>query len=114
MISVIIVFVQCSPTEKLWDASIEGTCWDPAVFDDFNYWVSAYTTMTDIILAIVPIGAFWNLQMRFSKKLSVCIMMGLTLLSAVVTIVKATYLHLFTDKVDPRRSSRVSQSFPLK
>ncbi|KAK1144215.1 hypothetical protein N8T08_005628 [Aspergillus melleus] len=101
MVSVFIVFLQCRPTQKLWDASIDGTCWDPAVFDDFSYWVSAYTTMTDIILAIVPIQSFWNLQMGSSKKLSVYIMMGLTLLSAIVTIVKATYLHLFTDKVDP-------------
>ncbi|KAJ6124149.1 hypothetical protein N7471_011466 [Penicillium samsonianum] len=29
-------------------------------------------------------------------------MMGLTLLSAIVTIVKATYLNLFTDHTDPR------------
>ncbi|PLB54861.1 hypothetical protein P170DRAFT_323097, partial [Aspergillus steynii IBT 23096] len=101
MISVFVVFLQCSPTQKLWNHSVEGRCWDPSVFDDFSYWVSAYTTLTDIVLAVVPIGAFWKLQMPFSKKLTVCVMMGLTLLSAIVTIVKATYLHLFTDKVDP-------------
>ncbi|KAJ5968906.1 hypothetical protein N7501_005154 [Penicillium viridicatum] len=39
--------------------------------------------------------------MPFSTRLSVCIMMGLTLLSAIVTIVKATYLKLFTDHTDP-------------
>ncbi|OJJ88711.1 uncharacterized protein ASPGLDRAFT_42285 [Aspergillus glaucus CBS 516.65] len=101
IVSVFVVFLQCSPTDKLWNASLPGTCWDPSVFNDYSYWVSAYTTMTDIVLAIMPISAFWNLQMRFPKKLSVCIMMGLTLLSAIVTIVKATYLHLFTDKTDP-------------
>ncbi|CAI7616447.1 unnamed protein product [Penicillium palitans] len=101
MISVFIVFFQCKPTEKMWNASIEGTCWSPDVFNDFSYLVSAYTTMTDIILAIVPISAFWKLQMPFSTRLSVCIMMGLTLLSAIVTIVKATYLKLFTDHTDP-------------
>lgn len=102
MISVFIVFFQCKPTAKMWNASIEGTCWSTDVFNDFSYLVSAYTTITDIILAIVPISAFWKLQMPFSTRLSVCIMMGLTLLSTIVTIVKATYLKLFTDHTDPR------------
>ncbi|KAL4882707.1 hypothetical protein BJY04DRAFT_38753 [Aspergillus karnatakaensis] len=101
LISVILIFAQCRPTAALWDHSIAGDCWPQSVFYDFNYWVSAYTTMTDIVLAIVPISVFWRLQMKRGTKVGVCIMMGLTLLSAVVTIVKATYLHLFTDAEDP-------------
>ncbi|KAL4807932.1 hypothetical protein BDV18DRAFT_159141 [Aspergillus unguis] len=101
MVSVFLIFLQCTPTAALWDHTIDGTCWDQAIFYDFSYFVSAYTTVTDIILAIVPITVFWKLQMRPSTKISVCIMMGLTLLSAIVTIVKATYLPLFTDVEDP-------------
>ncbi|KAJ5370133.1 uncharacterized protein N7496_006225 [Penicillium cataractarum] len=101
MISVFIVFFQCKPTAKLWNHSLEGTCWSSDIFDDFSYWVSAYTTMTDFVLAIVPINAFWKLQMPTSTKVGVCVMMGLTMLSAIVTIIKATYLHLFTDHIDP-------------
>lgn len=103
-ISVLIVFLQCRPTEKLWNTSVEGKCLNPNVLNDFSYWLSAYTTMTDIVLAVVPITAFWKLQMKFWTKLGLCIMMGLTLLSAIVTMTKATYLHLFTDHVDPRMS----------
>ncbi|KFY43096.1 hypothetical protein V495_04169 [Pseudogymnoascus sp. VKM F-4514 (FW-929)] len=101
MASIFIIFLQCKPTEALWNPAVAGKCWDAAVFNDFSYWVSAYTTMTDIVLAVVPIAAFWKLQMPFATKLGVCIMMGLTLLSAIVTIIKATYLHLFTDRTDP-------------
>ncbi|RAO64996.1 uncharacterized protein BHQ10_001008 [Talaromyces amestolkiae] len=103
MISAVLVFVQCKPTAILWDPRLlsEGSCWSADVFNDFTYWVSAYTTMTDIVLAIVPVTVFWKLQMRTSTKVAVCIMMSLTLLSAIVTIVKATYLHLFTDHTDP-------------
>ncbi|KAL4949631.1 hypothetical protein BDW69DRAFT_173915, partial [Aspergillus filifer] len=101
IISVILIFAQCKPTAALWDHTIQGQCWPQHIFYDFMYWTSAYTTMTDIILAIVPITVFWKLQMRRSTKIGVCIMMGLTLLSAVVTIVKATYLPLFTDVEDP-------------
>lgn len=108
LISVIIIFVQCKPTATLWNPSINGECWDPSIFYDFSYWVSAFTTFTDIVLAVVPISVFWKLQMRTSTKLGVCILMGLTLLSAIVTIIKATYLHLFTDHLDPRKIHSLS------
>ncbi|KAL5003013.1 hypothetical protein BDV10DRAFT_64999 [Aspergillus recurvatus] len=102
MASVFLIFLQCKPTAALWDHTIaDATCWDQAIFYDFSYWVSAYTTLTDIVLAVVPITVFWKLQMRRSTKVGVCIMMSLTLLSAIVTIVKATYLPLFTDVEDP-------------
>ncbi|KAL4902914.1 hypothetical protein BDW74DRAFT_180213 [Aspergillus multicolor] len=102
MVSIFLIFLQCKPTAVLWDHTLtDATCWDERIFYDFSYWVSAYTTMTDIILAVVPISVFWKLQMRPGTKIGVCIMMGLTLLSAIVTIVKATYLPLFTDREDP-------------
>jgi hypothetical protein len=103
LVSVVLIFLQCTPTRMLWDPfTPNGKCWPPEVFNDFNYLVSAYTTLTDIVLAVVPISVVRKLQMPFWTKLGVCIMMGLTLLSAIVTIVKATYLHLFTDRTDPR------------
>jgi hypothetical protein len=103
MVSIFIIFLQ-------WNPSIPGKCWNSDVFNDYSYWVSAYTTFTDIVLAVVPISVFWKLQMPFSTKLGVCIMMGLTLVSAIVTIIKATYLHLFTDRTDPRKSKHSSYS----
>lgn len=110
MISAVLIFVQCNLTAILWDPRLfpHGSCWSLNVFNDFTYWVSAYTTMTDFILAIVPVTVFWKLQMRTSTEVAVCIMMSLTLLSAIVTIVKATYLHMFTDHSDPRESSLLS------
>ncbi|KAJ5542362.1 hypothetical protein N7461_008365 [Penicillium sp. DV-2018c] len=101
MVSVFLVFFQCNPASTPWDLAAGGTCWSPDVLDGFLYWVSAWTTVTDIILAIVPISAFLKLQMPYSTKASICVMMGLTLLSAIVTIVKAVYLKLFSDHTDP-------------
>lgn len=63
--SIFIIFLQCTPTQALWNPSIAGKCWDAAVFNDFSYWDSAYTTMTDVVLAIVPISVFWRLKMAF-------------------------------------------------
>lgn len=50
----------------------------------------------------MPIRVFWSLQLSMRTKLSLCAMMSLTLLSAIVTCVKATYLWLFTGAADPR------------
>ncbi|KAM0816104.1 putative Integral membrane protein [Seiridium cardinale] len=93
-LSVLILFLMCQPVEYLWDKSLGGSCWSASVMNDFSYWLSAYTAFTDIVLAIIPIVAFWKLQMRLRIKLGVCIMMGLTLISAIFTIIKATYLRL--------------------
>ncbi|KAL4770668.1 hypothetical protein BDW60DRAFT_208764 [Aspergillus nidulans var. acristatus] len=63
MVSIFLIFLQCKPTAVLWDHTItDAACYDQAVFYDFSYW-SARTrvTMTDIILAIVPITVFWKL-----------------------------------------------------
>ncbi|KAH8673428.1 hypothetical protein BX600DRAFT_433057 [Xylariales sp. PMI_506] len=99
--SVMVVFLQCHPTERLWNPTVDGYCLSPNVLNDYSYFLSSFTILTDVVLAIVPISVFWKLQMRQSTKIGLCIMMGLTMLSAIVTIVKATYLYLFTDKSDP-------------
>ncbi|KAM5353596.1 hypothetical protein ACJ41O_000246 [Fusarium nematophilum] len=100
-VSVVIIFVQCQPTKYLWDQSIDGSCWSPDVFNYSSYVVSAVTALTDLVLAVVPIHAFWKLQMKRQEKLEITFMLGLTLLSAIFTIVKATELHRFNDRVDP-------------
>ena len=104
MLIVVLIFCQCRPVQMMWDPSVQGTCWNPDIFNGYSYFVSAYTTLTDIILAIVPITVLWKLQMPKSTKIGICIMMAMTLLSAIVTLVKACYLHLFTDRTDPRMS----------
>jgi hypothetical protein len=102
MIAVVLAFAQCTPTQKLWEKTMPGSCWSPNVLNYFSYWLCAYTTLTDVVLAIVPVASFWNLQMKRSTKIGLCILMSMTMLSAVVTIIKGTYLHLFTDTIDPR------------
>jgi hypothetical protein len=105
MITVVLAFAQCRPTQKLWEKTMAGTCWDPRILNNFSYWLCAYTTFTDVVLAVVPIAAFWDLQMKRSTKMGLSVLMGMTMLSAVVTIVKGSYLYLFIDMTDPRKLS---------
>ncbi|XEV00156.1 hypothetical protein FSHL1_005443 [Fusarium sambucinum] len=101
VISVVIIFAQCRPTKMLWDQSAKGKCWSPDVFNHSSYVVSSFTVLTDLVLAVVPIHAFWKLQVKRQEKLEITFMLGLTFLSAVFTIIKATYLYTFNDRTDP-------------
>ncbi|KPM39843.1 hypothetical protein AK830_g6747 [Neonectria ditissima] len=112
-VSVIIIFIQCQPTKYLWDQSTEGSCWSSDVFNYSSYVVSVFTAFTDLVLAVIPIHAFWKLQLKLHEKLEISFMLGLTLLSALFTIVKATYLHLFTDRVDPLVWGLVEQNIVI-
>ncbi|KAJ4022188.1 hypothetical protein NW766_001221 [Fusarium irregulare] len=101
LISVVIIFAQCRPTRMLWDQEAKGECWSPDVFNHSSYVVSSFTVLTDLVLAIVPIHAFWKLQLKRQEKIEITFMLGLTFLSAVFTIIKATYLNTFNDRTDP-------------
>ncbi|KAM0387455.1 hypothetical protein ACHAQC_010664 [Fusarium culmorum] len=101
VISIVIIFAQCRPTRMLWDQSAKGECWNPGVFNRSSYVVSSFTVLTDLVLAVVPIHAFWKLQLKRQEKLEITFMLGLTFLSAIFTIIKATYLYTFNDRTDP-------------
>ncbi|KAJ5870390.1 hypothetical protein N7455_005331 [Penicillium solitum] len=66
----------------------------------FPFNIGAFS-FPNISIAILIVHLLDPNPLRARLLLSVCIMMGLTLLSAIVTIVKATYLKLFTDHTDP-------------
>lgn len=83
------------------DQEAKGEFWSPDVFPHSSYVVSSFTVLTDLVLAIVPIHAFWKLQLKRQDKLEITFMLGLTLLSAVFTIIKATYLSTFNNRTDP-------------
>lgn len=103
IVAIAIAFAQCHPTQELWEKTLLGSCWSPDVLNYFSYWLCAYTTLTDFVLAIIPVSTFWKLQMPRSERIRLCVLMSMTMLSAIVTIVKGTYLPLFTDTTDPCR-----------
>lgn len=107
IISVISKYVKCRVTEALWhlsddgdgDGDGDGGC-DNKIFNYTFYAANCFTIFTDIVLAIVPIHAFWKLQMELQKKLEVTFLLGLTFLSAVFTIIKVYYVCKFFDTQD--------------
>ncbi|OTB02432.1 hypothetical protein M426DRAFT_322709 [Hypoxylon sp. CI-4A] len=92
-ISCVLLFVQCTPSEYLWNPTIPAHCFPPGLMSRYSYFVGSFTAMTDIVLAVVPIASFWTLQLPRKTKISLCLVMGCTLFAAICAIVKTTYLN---------------------
>ncbi|KAI1398504.1 hypothetical protein F4819DRAFT_468438 [Hypoxylon fuscum] len=99
-ISCVLLFVQCKPSEYLWNPVIPAHCFPPGTMSRYSYFVGSLTAFTDIVLAIVPIASFWNLQLPKKTKVSLCLVMGCTLFAAICAIVKTTYLNELEDLDD--------------
>lgn len=98
----IIIFVQCSPSEKLWDTKVEGTCWDPHIQIDYAVFAGcmfpslltlefhcavltfapdlAWSAAMDFVLAVFPWLLIWQLQMKRVEKFGVGVAMSLGIL----------------------------------
>ncbi|KAI1778659.1 hypothetical protein F4818DRAFT_306297 [Hypoxylon cercidicola] len=99
-ISCVLLFVQCTPSEYLWNPIVPAHCFPPGTMSRYSYFVGSFTAFTDIVLAIVPIASFWNLQLPKKTKVSLCLVMGCTLFAAICAIVKTTYLNELEDLDD--------------
>ncbi|MCJ1432412.1 hypothetical protein MMC27_001768 [Xylographa pallens] len=99
-ISCVILFTQCTPTASLWDPAVSGTCLPSSVITGYSYFVGAYSAFTDIFLAVIPIAAFWKLQMKLKTKIGLGLLMGMTSIAAIAAIVKTTKLYELADVMD--------------
>lgn len=116
-VSCILLFAQATPTEYLWNPTIGGKLnYSSSALTSYSYFVGcklhglsirdtsetmpAYTAMTDIILAIVPIAAFWKLTLKTKTKVGLSFLMACTLFAAICAIVKTTKLNELADLAD--------------
>ncbi|KAF5021868.1 hypothetical protein F66182_6095 [Fusarium sp. NRRL 66182] len=101
VMAIILMFVQCRPIKKLWLRDTPGTCFDQKVFNYSFYVHACYTTFAAFVLAVVPIRAFWKLQMKRQEKVEVTLLLGFTFTGAIFSVVKACYLTKFYNRLDP-------------
>ena len=96
----VVVFVQCRPVQKLWNPTIQGECWRSNVTiaaGDFN---GAVSTLSDWVLATLPIFFLWNVQMSSKLKAVICCLMGMGFFSGICTIVRTVYYqNIYTEDV---------------
>ncbi|KAI0114298.1 integral membrane protein [Nemania sp. FL0031] len=93
---VIITFSQCTPVTFLWDrvgSGFQGTCWSPAIQQDYGYFQGAFSAFSDLVLALFPISIIWNLKIPFHSKLIIAFLMSLGILATVAAAVKTVELR---------------------
>ena len=101
VIQAFLTFYQCQNPEALWNPVLAKTtyCWNPSVQANFAIYTSSQSTQDmvgrkisadsdetgwnvamDFILALFPVSIVYSLQIATSKKIAICILLGLGLL----------------------------------
>ncbi|OXV05604.1 hypothetical protein Egran_06628 [Elaphomyces granulatus] len=88
LITLTVILTQCTPISKVWDASVPGYCADVSRIRDYNYVQGSLSALCDFILALYPITFLWELQLKRSVKIGLCMLMGLGILPGICAICK--------------------------
>ncbi|ETS77661.1 hypothetical protein PFICI_09723 [Pestalotiopsis fici W106-1] len=80
----VFLFIQCSPTEKNWDKSIEGICLPDSTMIGIEYFVSSYSAFLDLFLAIFPAPFIMRLNMPLRTRLAVSGALGLGVFASII------------------------------
>ncbi|VUC25086.1 unnamed protein product [Clonostachys rosea] len=99
-------FAKCTPTEKVWDSSVPGTCWNKQKLTKYQLFAAYYSAILDFVLAFLPWKILMGLTMRRREKLGVALAMSLGAIAGICAIVKAVLVVNMTspdityDRVD--------------
>ncbi|KAI9931469.1 hypothetical protein ASPWEDRAFT_398146 [Aspergillus wentii DTO 134E9] len=99
-LTAILYFAQCSNPARLWDFSIEATCWSPDVVTHLALFAGAYSGLMDLVLAMLPWWVIWKLQMKRREKTGIAIAMSLGVFAAATAFVKTSYLPNLSKQSD--------------
>lgn len=79
-IDAVMQFTQCTPVDRTWDLSVEGTCWDSSIVISYTIFAGAWSAFLDFALAIIPWLVFWDVKMRTPEKIGLIVAMSLGVL----------------------------------
>ena len=98
---------QCTPIGESW--AIENPlqsskCIDILAFDSFN---SAWSSLEDVVIWVLPMPVIWKLKVPFSRKLGLWTLVAISFISVVCAIVRLASLVIWMRSVD------ISWNYPL-
>ncbi|WYZ42704.1 hypothetical protein EsH8_VI_000403 [Colletotrichum jinshuiense] len=101
-VSALLFWIGCEPLERRWKPFSEGTCYDLKWVVTFSVFVSVYSGLLDLALAVIP----WLILMRpqpeeqssgliLSKKekIGVSVALSMGVLAGIAAFVKASYMR---------------------
>lgn len=109
----VFLFIQCSPTEKNWDKTVEGICLPEGTMIGIEYFVSSYSAFLDLFLAVFPAPFIMRLNMPLRTRLAVSGALGLGVFASIIQGYKLSIMGAsfeYTDK-DPTCKSILSFFF---
>ncbi|KAI1381066.1 hypothetical protein F4677DRAFT_440283 [Hypoxylon crocopeplum] len=89
-VSVVLRWLQCQPTRRIWDGEAGGTCWNRELILGFTILAAAYSAFLDFVLAVLPWPIIIKLQIRTSEKIGISVAMSMGVCAGVTAIVKCT------------------------
>jgi hypothetical protein len=95
-LAALLPWVSCTPVQKVWDLTVDGTCWDPHIVMYYHIFSSSYSAAMDFVLAFLPWKFIWNLQMKRNEKLGVGVALSMGIFAGITAIIKTVHLPLFT------------------
>ncbi|KAF7520624.1 hypothetical protein G7054_g12708 [Neopestalotiopsis clavispora] len=99
----VFLFIQCSPTEKNWDKTVDGICLPEGTMIGIEYFVSSYSAFLDLFLAVFPAPFIMRLNMPLRTRLAVSGALGLGVFASIIQGYKLSIMGAsfeYTDK-DP-------------
>ncbi|KAI0174103.1 hypothetical protein BJ166DRAFT_137557 [Pestalotiopsis sp. NC0098] len=80
----VFLFIQCSPTAKNWDKTVDGICLPDGTMIGIEYFVSSYSAFLDLFLAVFPAPFVMRLNMPLRTRLAVTGALGLGVLASII------------------------------
>ncbi|KAI1412107.1 hypothetical protein F5Y13DRAFT_47606 [Hypoxylon sp. FL1857] len=84
----IVIFVQCSPVEGLWNPVIPARRWDPNIELYLAFFSQSTLTFSDLTYVLFPVLIIWKLNMPNRRKIALSALMSLSLLTMTASILK--------------------------
>ncbi|KAL9585096.1 MAG: hypothetical protein Q9212_001722 [Teloschistes hypoglaucus] len=97
----ILILLQCSPSRKLWNPSVPGTCYHIRRTNNVGYFQGSWAAASDLALAVYPVVVFWSLKIGMRVKIGLCFLMAGGFVAAAAGIVKTVYIKLISVEADP-------------
>ncbi|KAL4933236.1 uncharacterized protein BDV17DRAFT_286914 [Aspergillus undulatus] len=94
------IYGQCTPTARLWDESVKGSCWDPNVQRNYAFFQGSSSALSDLVLAIYPLFTIWRLQMALKVKIGLGCVLSLGIIAMIAAIVKTINLASLSARAD--------------
>ncbi|KAK8024994.1 hypothetical protein PG990_002817 [Apiospora arundinis] len=97
---IVIVMTQATPVEGLWNTMIPANRRDPSVLTNATYVGGALFAFGDLTYVLLPVMVVWKLHMPLQRKLGLCILLALSLVTMGVAITKAVYSKTAENRSD--------------